>query len=303
MGVLEMTQGGNTNNILNKCKEINDGVSELNTKRRGQLAAAQNALLDSATEKEDQTARQTVDYIEDEINNALRYLRDQMKRIKSTPGAGDNRVRNQVDHASRKLQNEVQEYQRHQVEFDKRLREQVRRRYAIANPDASAEDIEQGVELVVQGQEQTFQVTGARTRQANDARRAALERSAAIRKIEKDLIELAELYQEIGEIVHQQEPAVEQIDQGAQDVVTNVTNANTQIDGAIQSAKNARKWKWYALLIVSKFFSLLYPACPDIPYIPYPCANETVLIIAIVVGVAVGVTQGQQKAAQSASNN
>jgi hypothetical protein len=79
-----------------------------------------------------------------------------------------------------------------------------------------------------------------------------LERSAAIRKIEQDMIELGRLYQEVAELVHQQEPAVEQIHQGAEDVVQNVTNANTQIDGAISSARKARRWKWYALITISK---------------------------------------------------
>jgi syntaxin 1B/2/3 len=83
------------------------------------------------------------------------------------------------------------------------------------------------------------------------------------------MIELGRLYQEVAELVHQQDAAVEQINQGAEDVVDNVQNANTQIDHAIKSARNARKWKWYALLIV-------------------------ILIIAIVVGVAVGVTQANK---------
>lgn len=80
-----------------------------------------------------------------------------------------------------------------------------------------------------------------------------MERSAAIRKIERDMTELGQLYQEIAELVHQQEPQVEQIHHGAEDVVQNVTQANQQIDGAISSARKARKWKWYALLIVSEY--------------------------------------------------
>lgn len=67
------------------------------------------------------------------------------------------------------------------------------------------------------------------------------------------MIELGRLYQEIAELVHMQEPAVEQIDQQAEDVVGNVQHANTQIDSAISSARKARKWKWYALLIISEY--------------------------------------------------
>lgn len=144
--------------ILNKCKEINDGIQDLRAKREGQLALAQNALLDSSTGKEDQVARQNLDYIEDEINNTFRYLRDLMKRVKQTPGSGDPRVQTQIDVTSRNLQKEIQQYQKAQSDFQKRLQEQVRRRYEIANPNATPEQIEQGVQNVLMGQEQSFQV-------------------------------------------------------------------------------------------------------------------------------------------------
>lgn len=153
-----MQQSGGPTVILNKCKEMNDAINELRTKREGQLASAQTALLESATGKEDQQARQTVDYIEDEINTALRYLRDQFKRIKETPGSGDPRVSGQVENVNRNLRREIEQYQRTQSDFRKRLEEQVRRRYAIANPEASPEELEQGVQNVLAGQEQAFMV-------------------------------------------------------------------------------------------------------------------------------------------------
>jgi len=124
--------------------------------------------------------------------------------------------------------------------------------------------------MVLLGQEQTFQVAGNRTRLANDARQATMERSTAIRKIEQDMIELGRLYEEVATLVEQQDVAVEQINQGAETVVDNVDNANKQIDGAIVHARNARKWKWYLLIVI-------------------------ILIIVIVVGVAVGVVEANKK--------
>ncbi|KAJ6098545.1 hypothetical protein N7467_000080 [Penicillium canescens] len=270
MSNMNQPSGGGPTAILNKCKELNEGIAELTTKRETQLAHAQKALLDSSTGKEDQASRQTLDYIEDEINTALRYLRDQFKRIKETPGSGDSRVSGQVENVSRNLRREIEQYQRTQSDFQKRLEEQVRRRYEIANPEATPEELEQGVQNVLMGQEQSFVVPGTRTRQANDARQATLQRSAAIRKIEQDLIALSELYNEVAELVHQQEPAVAQINQGAEETHRNVEQANTKLSIAIQSAKNARRWKWYALIIV-------------------------IIIIAIVVGVAVGVVESNKK--------
>lgn len=153
-----MQQTGGPSAILNKCRELNDAITELRTKREGQLATAQSSLLDSATGKEDQIARQNVDYIEDEINTALRYLRDQFKRIKETPGSGDPRVSGQVENVNRNLRREIEQYQRTQSDFRKRLEEQVRRRYEIANPEATPEELEQGVQNVLAGQEQAFMV-------------------------------------------------------------------------------------------------------------------------------------------------
>lgn len=66
------------------------------------------------------------------------------------------------------------------------------------------------------------------------------------------MIELSRLYQEVADLVHQQEPQVEQISQGAEDTHQNVEQANTKLDSAIKSARNARRWKWYALIICSK---------------------------------------------------
>lgn len=151
-------QAGGPTAILNKCKEINEGINDMRSKRESQLAAAQNALLDSSTGKEDQATRQALDYIEDEINNGFRYLRDSLKKVKQTPGSGDARVQSQIDLTSRNLRREIEQYQKAQSEFQKRLREQVRRRYEIANPNATPEELDQGVENVLMGQEQSFQV-------------------------------------------------------------------------------------------------------------------------------------------------
>lgn len=158
MGNINQGSSGGPTAILNKCKEINEGITELTRKREGQLVSAQKALLDSSTGKEDQSSRQTLDYIEDEINTALRYLRDQFKRVKETPGSGDSRVQGQVENVSRNLRREIESYQRTQSDFQKRLEEQVRRRYEIANPEATPEELEQGVQNVLMGQEQSFVV-------------------------------------------------------------------------------------------------------------------------------------------------
>ena len=87
------------------------------------------------------------------------------------------------------------------------------------------------------------------------------------------MIELSHLYNEVAELVHQQEPAVQQIQQSAEETHGNV--------------KNARRWKWYALIIIREYL----PVCADLAD---PLTYFPVIIIGIVVGVAVGVSKANQ---------
>lgn len=97
---------------------------------------------------------------------------------------------------------------------------------------------------------------GARTRQAKDAQAAVMERSAAIRKIEQDLMTLSELSQQVAELVRSHEPIVEKIEENAEETRLNYEKGNEKIGHAIVSARNARKYKWYILLVCSKYTGL-----------------------------------------------
>lgn len=75
--------------------------------------------------------------------------------------------------------------------------------------------------------------------------------------------------------MHQQEPAVQQIQQGAEETHRNVEQANTKLTTAIQSAKNARRWKWWALLIVRKYL----PVCTAIYGRPANLFIQSLLLV------------------------
>lgn len=93
-----------------------------------------------------------------------------------------------------------------------------------------------------------------------------------IQKIERDFVELAQLFQDLDTLVVQQEDSVKQIEQGAEDVNQNVTKGNTEIDTAITSARSARRKKWWCLLITGKcwLFSIVTAISRLMLYSYYP---------------------------------
>lgn len=85
--------------------------------------------------------------------------------------------------------------------------------------------------------------------QASSTLRNVKERHEAIQKIEQQMVELAQLFQDLDQIVQQQEPLVENIEQKGEEIHENVVQANTEIGGAIEKARSARRKKWWCLLI------------------------------------------------------
>ena len=100
--------------------------------------------------------------------------------------------------------------------------------------------------------------TGNRQGQAQSALQAVEGRHQAIHKIEQQMIELAQLFQDMEAAVVQQEPAVEIIDQKAEDTQMNIGKGNEQLDQAVVKARSARRKKWICLGICSKHLSI-YP--------------------------------------------
>ena len=88
--------------------------------------------------------------------------------------------------------------------------------------------------------------------QSQSALRAVQGRHEAIRKIEQQMIELAQLFQDMEAAVVQQEPAIEHIDNKAEDTVVHLNKGNEQLDQAVVKARAARRKKWICLGIVGK---------------------------------------------------
>jgi syntaxin 1B/2/3 len=77
--------------------------------------------------------------------------------------------------------------------------------------------------------------------QATSALRNVKERHEAIQNIERQMVELAQLFQDLDQIVQQQK---------GEEINDNVKAANVEIDGAIVKARSRNRKKWWCLLVI-----------------------------------------------------
>jgi syntaxin 1B/2/3 len=71
-----------------------------------------------------------------------------------------------------------------------------------------------------------------------------------IQRIEKTLIELQQLFQDLAEQVIIQDSVVQQTEQQTENVKTDTEAANVQLNKGIDHARRARKLKWILCIIV-----------------------------------------------------
>jgi syntaxin 1B/2/3 len=69
------------------------------------------------------------------------------------------------------------------------------------------------------------------------------------------MVELAQLFQDLDQIVMEQEPMVQNIEQRGEEVHQDVVKANEEIGTAINSARARNRKKWICLGIVGTYIS------------------------------------------------
>ncbi len=93
--------------------------------------------------------------------------------------------------------------------------------------------------------------------QANSALSAVQGRHEAIQKIERQMIELAQLFQDVDAAIVEQEAPVQAIETGVEKTHENIQGGNKQLDGAIKKAKSIRRKKWICLGIVVAIIAVI----------------------------------------------
>ncbi|KAF9882168.1 snare domain-containing protein [Colletotrichum karsti] len=181
--------------------------------------------------------------VRDGIKGLERDLAKTQDGSRATKSAQLNSLRNN-------FKSELSKYQQIENDYQKRYRDQIARQYRIVNPEATEDEVKQATEADW-GDEGIFQTAlkTNRTGQANAVLGNVRARHNELQRIEKTLIELATLFQEMATIVEQQDPVVDAAEQNAQQTVDNIAKGNDEITTANKHARNRRKLKWWCLLV------------------------------------------------------
>ncbi|KAI9831811.1 MAG: hypothetical protein M1819_004708 [Sarea resinae] len=240
---------GDYNDILSRTSQIDGEIKDLD----GHLQRLRRLQTEALSAADFNAYNGRIDEINGETMTLYRELARRIQKIKSMPESGSPRCAPQVGKVDRNLKAKINEYQTLESTFRKQVQEQMKRQYRIVRPEASETEVQEACEDT-SGQQIFSQalMQSDRRGQAGIARRNVEQRHEAIQKIERQIVELGQLFQDMEALVVQQEPAVMNIEAKGDDVHENVQQANVEIDGAITKARSARRKKWMCLGIGRK---------------------------------------------------
>ncbi|ORY05269.1 t-SNARE [Clohesyomyces aquaticus] len=236
--------GADPNAILNECREVDRALDQIN----GQLDNLER-IFKQVLARPDMPSGE-ISNLSSQIMTGYRALVTRVKNIKSKPESGSPRNAPQVGKVDRRLKQTINRYQTLEAEFRRDSQAAAERQYRIVRPDATDDEVRQAVEDPDAPIFQQALLSSDRRGQAQSSLRNVQERHEAIQKIERQMVELAQLFQDLDQIVMQQEPLVANIEQKGEEVHDNVVKANTEIGGAIEKARSRNRKKWWCLLIV-----------------------------------------------------
>ncbi|PNS14260.1 Syntaxin-like protein psy1 [Sphaceloma murrayae] len=238
-------QQNNPHAILNECREVQRAIDDL----EGDLQTLQRAQRGFVNGTGAQNRE--IDAMGAEIMGTYRALADRVKRIKSKPEAGNPQNAPQVGNLDRRIKKAINAFQQQESAFRKEVQEQQRRQYLIVNPDATESELREVSEAG--GDTQIFQqalLSADRRGQAQSTLRSVQQRHDAIQQIERTMMELAQLFQDLDAIVVEQDPMIQNVEKHAEDTQQHMVEANVQLEQATTKARAARKKKWICLGIV-----------------------------------------------------
>ncbi|KAI5238027.1 t-SNARE [Aureobasidium subglaciale] len=231
-----------------------------------EIAAAHQRTLNSP----DASSNQALESIITQTQVLNTSIKDQIKFLETDAarsGRNNNIKNSQVGQLKTSFKKQLEEYRNEEASYERRYREQIARQYRIVNPEATDAEVQEASNADW-GNEGVFQTAlkSNRSATASTVLGAVRARHNDIQQIERTLIELNKLFEDLAEAVVIQEPMIQQAEQHTENVKKDTEAGNVQLDKGITHARRARRLKWWCLLIV--------------------------VIILIIVGLAVGLTLG-----------
>ncbi|PWA01542.1 hypothetical protein BB558_002364 [Smittium angustum] len=231
--------------------QMNDSIKDEIKQLEGEISNV-NRLCDQALSKiNDQQYNQTraeLDGANNQVDQTIMKIRADLIEMKGAcedPSLSRTKIVSRIGRHQSLAKNfsvVISRYQQVKHEFWSKSKMRLKRQYLIARPDATENEVEAAIES--DQANNIFTQAIMKSNRAGDARRVLKEvedRHTDIISLEQTIQQLSSLFEEIGQMINQQQEAIDSIESMVEDTHENVQVAVGEVDKAIVYRKSSRK--------------------------------------------------------------
>ncbi|CAE6443027.1 unnamed protein product [Rhizoctonia solani] len=232
-------------------------IQDLIHSYRDNITRISNLHSRSLTVTDDDSLRQStaeLDTIASQTHDLSAQIKQRIQTLEAKRGKVQGRDKDawiqQTNVVKTRFVAAIQEYQQAEQQYRQRSRQRVERQVRIVKPDATQQEIdsvvnnEQGAQVFSQAL-----MSSNRYGESRLAYREVQARHDDIKKIEKTLTELAQLFSDMSVMVAQQDETIDAIETHAAQADKAMEQGLQETDKAVDHARAARKKRWICFWI------------------------------------------------------
>lgn len=240
------------NNINNVNSNLNNYEYVIN-----QIDSLHKQLLTEINEENEMNLRHSLDNLISQASDLQYTLKNDIKEVQRL-AINDNNKHAQAENSRQKFLKLIQDYRIIDSNYKDENKQQAKRQYKIIQPDATDEEVDAAINDV--GGQQIFSQALLNANRRGEAKTALAEvqaRHQELLKLEKTMAELNQLFNDMEELVIEQQENIEVIDKNVEDAQQDVEQGVGHTNKAVKSAKRARKNKIRCYIICFVIFAVV----------------------------------------------
>lgn len=247
--------GGGANDMSAFYAEISSIQEEIRTfnAQVRQIGDLHSRSLNGVDDNASRQNEQQLEALVEETSALSAVLKRRIKALERQGGGGrDGQIRKQqTGLVKSKFVEAIQNYQEVERQFRQKYKQRMERQFRIVKPDATPDEVK-AVVNDDSGSNQIFQqalMSSNRYGESRAAYREVQERHEDIKRIEKTITELAQLFNDMSVLVEQQDETINVIETQAEMADKDLETGVQHTEKAVDSARAARKKRWICFII------------------------------------------------------
>ncbi|GAV49668.1 hypothetical protein ZYGR_0P03140 [Zygosaccharomyces rouxii] len=235
--------------FMGKINQINSGLDTYE-QLINNVDSYHKRLLAEVNEDQEMQLRRMLDDIVAQAGTLQYQLRNEIKDVQRE-GLRDGSKQAQAENCRQRFLKAIQDYRIIESNYKEENKEQAMRQYMVVQPDATPDEVENAVSDV--GGQQIFSQALLNANRRGEAKTALAEvqaRHQELLKLEKTMAELTQLFNDMEEMVVEQQEQVDNIDKNVDDAQEDVEQGVGHTNKAVTSARRARRNKLGCWIIV-----------------------------------------------------